>query len=123
MLVGGSSDVKKRDLVLHFQVAAVRKPLIAVKRIVDQGNLVSFGPKDEDNYIVNKVTGDKMLLRANGKGSYMMDVRFSEGGDVQKITVDSGAEESGCPMEWGKEFGMGVPKKWMNLKDASGRIK
>eukprot|EP00973_Karenia_brevis_P042633 5900334-Karenia_brevis.AAC.1 len=57
---------------INFQVAAVSKPLLAVKRIVEKGNHVSFGPGDKDNFIVNKGTGERMVLTPNGRGSYLM---------------------------------------------------
>ena len=50
--------------------------------------------------VVNNKTGDKLKLRENGRGSYLMDVDFVGGGKGE-ITVDSGAEESVCPKEWG----------------------
>ena len=34
---------------LGFQVADVKKPLIAVKRICEKGDIVSFRPTEEDN--------------------------------------------------------------------------
>ena len=88
-------------MCLGFQVADVKKPLISVRRIGEKGNHVSFGPKEEDNYIINKETGDKMMLKPNGKGSYLMQVRFA-GGEATEITVDSGAEEN-------VSLGLGIP--------------
>ena len=85
---------------LGFQVADVKKPLISVKSIVEKGNLVQFGPGSQDNYILNRKSGDKMVLRPNGRGSYIMDVQLVGGGKTE-ITVDSGAEENECPKEWG----------------------
>ena len=110
---------EKIKMCLGFQVADVKKPLIAVKRIVDNGNKVSFGPGDGDNYILNMETEDKMMLKPNGKGSYLMDVSFVGGGRTQ-ITVDSGAEENVCPWEWGLQFGTKPVEKWMNFRNASG---
>ena len=55
-----------------------------------------FGPQEEDNYILNKATGQKMMLQPRGRGSYVMEVQFV-GGEKTTITVDSGAEESVCP--------------------------
>ena len=104
---------------LGFQVASVKKPLIAVKRIVEKGNVVQFGKREEDNYIMNVETGDKMMLKPNGKGSFVMDVKFSNG-EKTEITVDSGAEENVCPYEWGQQFGMQPASRWMNFRDASG---
>ena len=36
---------------LNFQVASVKKPLMSVRRIVEKGNIVCFGPKEGDNFI------------------------------------------------------------------------
>ena len=79
---------------LSFQVTDVRKPLLAVKRITEKGNVVQFGPAESDNYIKNKLSGNKILLRKKG-GSYIMDVSFwGNGEDWVEIAVDSAAEES-----------------------------
>eukprot|EP00973_Karenia_brevis_P051313 7128045-Karenia_brevis.AAC.1 len=42
-LVGVDEDAKR--MRLGFQVAAVSKPLLAVKRMVEKGNHVVFGPR------------------------------------------------------------------------------
>ncbi len=42
---------------LDFQVSDVQKPLAAVWRIAEKGNIVQFGPRVEDNFIKNTVTG------------------------------------------------------------------
>ena len=112
-------DLKTKSLKLAFQVADVKKPLIAVKRVTEKGNHVAFGPQPNDNFIENRVTGDKMFLRPNGNGSYLMDVEF-EGGGKTTITVDSGAEENVCPKVWGNQFKTREVEKKMNLRNASG---
>ena len=114
-------DVEERGkhMCLGFQVADVKKPLISVRRIVEKGNHVSFGPKVEDNYIINKETGDRMMLKPNGKGSYMLEVSFV-GGEKTEITVDSGAEENVCPWEWGVQFETKAADRWMHFRNASG---
>ena len=104
---------------LGFQVASVKKPLIAVKRIVEKGNVVQFGSRDEDNFILNVDTGDKVMLKPNGKGSFVMEVKFTDG-ETTEITVDSGAEDNVCPWDWGQQFGMQPATRWMNFRDASG---
>ena len=103
---------------LRFEVADVNKPLIAVKRICEKGNVVSFGLKDGDNYIQNRVTRDTVSMRPSGKGSYLMDVNFENGISIS-ITVDSGAEENVCPYEWG-QVGILEPVKWKNFSGANG---
>ena len=39
---------------------------------------------------------------------------------VGEITVDSAAEESVCLREWGKQYPMREPAKWLNFTNASG---
>ena len=109
----------EKHMCLGFQVADVKKPLISVRRIVERGSYVSFGPKDGDNFIINRETGDRMMLKPNGKGSYMMEVSFVGGGKTE-ITVDSGAEENVCPWEWGSQFETKAADRWMHFRNASG---
>ena len=106
-------------LSFDFQVAGVRKPLISVKRITEKINLVKFGPKLEDNYILKVESGLKIPLTPNGKGSYLMKVRFENGVETE-ITVDSGAEESVCPWSWGEQFGLDQSGRVLNLVSANG---
>ena len=91
----------KIPMSLTFQVTSVNKPLLSVKRVTEKGNHVSFGPKPEDNFIVNKKTGDKIALRSNGKGSFLMDVSFENGGKLLSLwTVGQRrvfAQKSGDP--------------------------
>ena len=68
-----------KQMGLAFQVADVKKPLLAVKRIIEKGNHVTFGRSPEDTYIISKTTGDKMMLQENGKGSYLMEVKLVGG--------------------------------------------
>ena len=84
---------------LKFQVAEVRKPLLAVCKMVEKGNAVTLGPGKDGCFISNPKTGNKFILRPNGKGSYLMDV-----GERTQITVYSGAEENVCPKDWGVQF-------------------
>ena len=48
-----------------------------------------------------------------------MDVKF-ENGDKIVITLDSGAEESVCPKDWGSQFGLHKADQWLNFKGANG---
>ena len=89
---------------LIFQVADCRKSLLSVRRIVEHGNVVQFGPKRDDNYIMNKTSGNKIGLKETGTGSYVMEVDMAGMGRTL-ITVDSGAEDSVCPKDWGSSFG------------------
>ena len=81
--------------------------------------MLVFGPGREDNFIENRKRGDRLVLRANGRGSYLMDVQFV-GGEKTEITVDSGAEESVCPWGWGEQFRIEPADRPMFFKNASG---
>ena len=74
---------KERLMGLEFQVSDVRKPLAAVWRIAEKGNIVQFGPTDADCFIQNIRSQEKVGLRRKG-GSYAMAVDFAEkdGGEV-----------------------------------------
>ena len=67
-------------MALKFQVSDVQKPLAAVRRIVERGNTVQFGPRDEDNFILNGKSGAKIFMVRRG-GSYVVpaDMLIEEG--------------------------------------------
>ena len=52
---------------MEFQVSDVRNPRASVARITERVNLVYFGPKEEDNYILNPRTGEKVFRRKKGR--------------------------------------------------------
>ena len=60
---------------MEFQVSEVRKPLAAVWRIADKGNIVQFGPTDKECFIQNIRSGEKVGMRRKG-GSYVIDVEY-----------------------------------------------
>ena len=115
-VVGAGSGRRMR---IKFQVADVKKPLMSVKRLVERGNRVVFS--NGGSYIVNDKTGDRLELRENGKGSYIMDVDFV-GGGKGRITVDSGAEENVCPIDWGQRFRVNEEVPAMRLRGADGNL-
>ena len=127
--------VKREDqtMGMTFQVAGVKKALAAVWRICKAGNIVQFGEAAEDCFVKHKETGKKVMLERKG-GSYVLKVEFVrrtkdgasgelwESLGTETITVDSGAEESVCPLGWGAEFGMTPipPGKEMRMVNAGG---
>ena len=106
---------------LQFQVCDVQKPLLAVRRLTECGNEVRFGPGEKDNYIMNPKDGKKIQLIKRGYGLYMMAVHMP-GTGMTEITIDSGAEDSVCPWDWGQQFGLMPPSQAMNLFDAQGNL-
>ena len=77
----GEKDVTFREkssgdvMGLKFQVTDVRKPLLAVRRLIEKNNVVQFGPKPEQNYIHNLDTGKKVMMENVG-GSYVIKANF-----------------------------------------------
>ena len=47
---------------LKFQVTGVRKPRLAARRLVEEGNIVPFGPEPENNFIMNVESGKKIMI-------------------------------------------------------------
>ena len=43
-------------------------------------------------------------MRETPSGSYVMDVRLTKSSDLTEITVDSGAEDNVCPLNWTSEY-------------------
>ena len=52
---------------MNFQVSDAQHPLASVARIAEKGNIVQFGPKEEDNYVFNPKTEEKIMLKRRGK--------------------------------------------------------
>ena len=112
---------------LTFQATDVKKALAAVWRGCEKGNIVQFGDAPEDCFVKNKQTSRKIFMRKK-KGSYVLDVEFvikKEGELISlgkgEITVDSAAEESVCPKDWGGAFELKTQKKKMNFRAANGQ--
>ena len=115
----GPQRRRKSVVTCNFQVANGRKPLIAVKRIVQRGNLVQFGELPGESSIYNKRTGNKLPMYKRGRGSFVVVGRFA-GGEKTEATVDSAAEESVSPPKWGEQFEMRPAEEWMNFTVANG---
>ena len=66
---------EKTLMSLGFQVSDVQKPLAAVWRIAEKGNLVQFGPRPGDNFIQNVETKKKVQIVRKG-GPYVIEANF-----------------------------------------------
>ena len=75
----------------------VQKPLAAVWRIAEKGNIMQFGPRDEDNFIKNVESGKKIHM-VRKAGSYV-------------IEADYVAQEPGFP--WQARMETIVVKSWL----------
>ena len=64
------------DIVgLKFQVTDVRKPLLAVRRLVEKGNVVISGPEFGQGYIHNVQSGKKIMMEKKG-GAFVIKAHF-----------------------------------------------
>ena len=77
--VNFKTDDRDEVMEMNFQVSDVKRPLAAVWRIAERGNIVQFGPKAEDNFIVNVATKEKIRIRRKGR-SYVLDVGLMKKG-------------------------------------------
>lgn len=66
------TEDQEKVLGMNFQVSDVKRPLAAVWRIAEKGNLIQFGPRAEDNFILNTKTKEKIGIRRKGR-SYVLD--------------------------------------------------
>ena len=69
---GGES---KDPIDLKFQVTDVRKPLLAVRRLVEKGNKVVLAGDDEESFIMNKATKVKIPVKKKG-GAFVIEAHF-----------------------------------------------
>ena len=60
---------------MRFQVSDCRNPLASVARTVENGNIVQFGPKEEDNFILNPGNGEKVRMKRKGR-KFVLDVEL-----------------------------------------------
>jgi hypothetical protein len=63
----------KDPIGMKFQVTDVRKPLLAVRRLVERGNTVVLS--EGESYIENKAAKIKIPLAKKG-GSFVLEARF-----------------------------------------------
>ena len=61
---------------LPFQVCDVKRPLAAVSQICKKGNIVQFGEKEEDCFIMNVNTRERIWLSLEN-GQYVMEASLT----------------------------------------------
>jgi len=66
-----------RVIGMPFQACDVKRPLAAVEKICEKGNLVQFGPKESDNYIKNVASGGKIWLKQE-RGQYILEPSLAD---------------------------------------------
>ena len=71
-----------RKCGMRFLVTDTKKPLAAVSSIVDEGNVVVFGPGPWGSFIQNVQNGEKIFMTRK-KGTYVIAVDF-QGGEKKK---------------------------------------
>ena len=69
----------ERALDIGFQVTDVKKPLLSVRRLCEQGNVVQFGQDARSSYVMNVPTGEKIPLQRRGN-SWVISSKFAQPG-------------------------------------------
>ena len=89
---------------MGFEVCNVKRALASVARICSRGNRVVFDENGdrEGSYIENKKTGKRIKMRRKGN-AWVVDVNMVGTGQAAEIWVDSAAEESACPQDFGEK--------------------
>ncbi len=73
-----STDQLNGDIVgLKFQETDVRKPLLVVRRLVERGHVVQFGPEPDQTCILHVETGRKIMMDCKG-GSFVIKANFGQ---------------------------------------------
>ena len=70
-----------KPMSMNFHATTVKKPLAAVCRIAEKGNLVCFGPRAEDNYIMNINSKEKIPITKE-RGTYVLEIDLNENSSV-----------------------------------------
>ena len=93
-----------RHCAMKFLVTTVKKPLAAVSSIVDEGNVVVFGPGKDGSFIQNVATGERIMMRRK-KGTFVINADFGAAAAAKQVQkkVAFGSEDDGGrrPMEIG----------------------
>ena len=95
--------------------------LASVSIMSAAGNKVAFGPRDEDYFVENIASGQKIQLQKRN-GVYVMDVLFLAGEKKipGQIVVDSGAAECVMPKDFLPEVAMLEKKSGVRFAAANG---
>jgi hypothetical protein len=72
---------KGKPMQMNFHATSVKKPLAAVCRITDCGNKVCFGPRPEDNYILNIETQEQIFMTRE-RGTYVLEINLKDNNSV-----------------------------------------
>ena len=72
------------------QVTDVRKPLLAVRRLVEQGNKVVLAGDDEERFIMNKATKVMIPVKKKG-GAFVIEAHF-----VKRVFCGAGVNTRGA---------------------------
>ena len=71
--IKGSSDGEV--VGLKFQVTDVKRPLLAVRRLVEKRSVVMFGPEPHQTYILHVASGMRIPMERRG-GTFVIKAHF-----------------------------------------------
>ena len=70
-----------KPMSMNFHATSVKKPLGAVCRIAERGNIVCFGPTAKDNFIKNIETNEKIFMKRE-RGTYVLEIDLKDNESV-----------------------------------------
>jgi len=70
-----------KPMSMNFHATSVKKPLGAVCRIAERGNIVCFGPTAKDNFIKNLETNEKIFMKRE-RGTYVLEIDLKDSESV-----------------------------------------
>ena len=86
-------EVDGKKCGMKFLVTDTKKPLAAVSSIVDEGNVVVFGPGPWGSLIQNVQSGEKIMMTRR-KGTYVIAVDFLGGEKKKSRVADDGGQRA-----------------------------
>ena len=72
-----NKTAEEKLMGMGFEVCDVKKALAAVWKICEKGNLVQFGFLENESFIMNKKTEEKVFMKRKG-GSYVLEVELCD---------------------------------------------
>ena len=106
-----------RESCINFHVTDAKRPLASAVKVCEAGNRVVM--EADGGYVENLKTGERMRLRKD-KGTFVFDIQYSVNGNMDTITLDSGAGVSVWPADKLPEVSMTAKKPGLRMVAANG---
>jgi hypothetical protein len=118
----GLEKIEDGKCAMIFHKTTAQKILASVHKIVAAGNVVHFGPTNEECFIQNIASKKKIMMKEE-RGVYTIKVKVLSGKRevTSSIVVDSGAAECVMPKDWYPDSQQMEEKKGVRFAGAKGQ--